>query len=435
MRNDGRRRGLGGGLLLAALVAGLCRPAFAGEEEALRERVAGLEAALARQSDLAGRVGELEAENERLRGRVDELEARDRLPELDDSLAGALERYEAPTSPIRVSGMLATRFAVSGRDGAARNGAFSVPEARLFLDITVADGVYAFFEIETETHGLRSFRTGEMYVTVEDLVPGATGLLTLKAGRFDLPFGEEYLERDADRNPLITHSVADVWGLDEGIEAFGRAGPVGYVVAVTNGGTGNHLDAAPGKAFHGKLFADFAPWLYGSLSFTDSGSTAWPREETALYVSDVWGRPLGEDPTHFRVRGAEADAKLSLDPLRLRGAFGALELDDADPAPGRDVRMHWVVVEAVADLAESLYAAARYSRIETDRGTWFLGAGSPVAEDDPGGIRVERLSIGFGWQFAPHAVLKAEVARVRGRSTRGVRDGEDLFAVELVVGF
>ena len=40
----------------------------------------------------------------------------------------------------------------------------------------------------------------------------------------NLPFGEEYQVRNAIDNPLVTHSLSDVWGIDEGVQVYGTLG-------------------------------------------------------------------------------------------------------------------------------------------------------------------------------------------------------------------
>ena len=77
-------------------------------------------------------------------------------------------------------------------------------------------------------------------------------MLNVRAGRIDVPFGEEYLMRDAIDNPLISHSLPDIWGVDEGIELYGAAGKFSYVVAVQNGGIPATRDftSPPGRLAH-----------------------------------------------------------------------------------------------------------------------------------------------------------------------------------------
>jgi hypothetical protein len=82
--------------------------------------------------------------------------------------------------------------------------------------------VYFFTELNLATResGDLDLRVGELYLDFEDVSKlwGHDRQLNVRAGRFDIPFGEEYLARDAIDNPLISHSLVDLWGVDEGIE-------------------------------------------------------------------------------------------------------------------------------------------------------------------------------------------------------------------------
>src|SRR5206468_8015250 len=91
----------------------------------------------------------------------------------------------------------------------------------------------------TREANAESFQLGELYVDFENVSGawGARGLLGLRAGRINIPFGEEYLVRGPVANPLVSHSLSDIWGVDEGLEAYGRVGPLHYVAAIQNGGT------------------------------------------------------------------------------------------------------------------------------------------------------------------------------------------------------
>src|SRR6185503_10565035 len=100
--------------------------------------------------------------------------------------------------------------------------------------------VYFFSELNIVTREDDDFRlqAGEVYVDFENLSRwwNRDGQLNLRAGRFDIPFGEEYLTRDAIDNPLISHSITDLWGVDEGLELYGEIAGVQYVAALQNGG-------------------------------------------------------------------------------------------------------------------------------------------------------------------------------------------------------
>lgn len=109
-------------------------------------------------------------------------------------------------------------------------------EVKLFLEGALGGNAYLFSEIDVFNRDSNSgdLRTGELYLELEGVsrLWGRDGQMTLRLGRVDIPFGEEYAQRDAIDNPLISHSVADFWGVDEGIEAYGTLGKIQYVLAV-----------------------------------------------------------------------------------------------------------------------------------------------------------------------------------------------------------
>ena len=86
-----------------------------------------------------------------------------------------------------------------------------------------------------------------------------------------VPFGEEYLSRYAIDNPLISHSLSDLWGVDEGVELYGKVGPVRYTMAVQNGGIPDTLDYNDDKSVAGRLEYDPARWLHLSASGMRTG--------------------------------------------------------------------------------------------------------------------------------------------------------------------
>src|SRR5204863_6390770 len=107
-------------------------------------------------------------------------------------------------------------------------------EAPIWTDIYVVGEVNILTREEQDTY----FRIGELFLDFENLARwfNRDRWLNLRVGRLDVPFGEEYLTRDAIDNPLISHSLSDLWGVDEGIEIYGCIGKVKYSLAFQNGG-------------------------------------------------------------------------------------------------------------------------------------------------------------------------------------------------------
>ncbi len=71
-----------------------------------------------------------------------------------------------------------------------------------------------------------------------------------------IPFGEEYMNRYAMENPLISHSLSDFWGIDQGVELYGKFGKFSYAAAVQNGGNGGVEDFDGDKSIAGRISFD-----------------------------------------------------------------------------------------------------------------------------------------------------------------------------------
>jgi hypothetical protein len=98
-----------------------------------------------------------------------------------------------------------------------------------------------------------------------------SGAWGFRPSRFDIPFGEEYLYRDAIDNPLVSHSVSDMWGIDEGAELYGSRGHIDYVLAVQNGGHPSLKDGDQDKAVVARVGVEPRTGLRFSLSGMRTG--------------------------------------------------------------------------------------------------------------------------------------------------------------------
>ncbi|HMC26446.1 MAG TPA: hypothetical protein VKM56_01490, partial [Verrucomicrobiae bacterium] len=141
---------------------------------------------------------------------------------------------------VHLSGEGGAAFFHSGSHGPFPNSEFRIDEAKLFIEASLWKDVYFFSEVNITTReSMDEFmQIGELYVDFENLSRfwNRDGWLNLRVGRMDIPFGEEYLTRDAIDNPLISHSLTDIWGVDEGLEIYGSIAKFQYALAVQNGG-------------------------------------------------------------------------------------------------------------------------------------------------------------------------------------------------------
>lgn len=385
---------------------------------------------------LSGEVGEIRTAAERSRDDLDRLK--------NDAPADEAGRSESGFSlgKVQLTGEGGAAFFESGSRGTSPNAEFRVDEARLFVDAAVWGNVYAYAELdlaERESDDLELY-LGELYLDWEDVSElwGRDGELNLRAGRLYIPFGEEYLERYAIRNPFISHSLSDLWGVDEGIELYGAVEQFSYAVAVQNGGIGTR-DFTADKSVAGRISYDPKPWLHFSVSGMRTGDMSVQDEGLSeIWFGNGWFRSLGSaQTTRFHADLAEADVEARLPRGHVKAFGGYIRYGDNDPAAnnGRDV--FYYSVEAVQDLAGKLYAGARFSQIVAAHGFPIVGNGSM---DDylfgPLTDNLWRLTLGMGYRWNRHLLVKAEYTLEQGKEAGGRRrNHEDLFATEAAFGF
>src|ERR1041385_8655610 len=145
--------------------------------------------------------------------------------------SGHGEQSEAPKAEasfglnkVMISGEGGAGYFHSGSQGVFPKGDFRVDEAKLFVETPVFQDVYFYSEInllQRESFNL-NVQLGECYLDFENIsrLWHRDAMLDLRLGRLDIPFGEEYIYRDAIDNPLISHSLTDFWGVDEGVELY-----------------------------------------------------------------------------------------------------------------------------------------------------------------------------------------------------------------------
>lgn len=407
-------------------------------------------------------------ELERLRARVEALERdRDasRQPEsprsvdLSDAQYSSIDAAPARGTDarpwyenVRISGYGAFGYYDSGGAGGVRHGSFLVKDASLFVEAQVWEKVSFFYEAWI-THylfdGGAGFDDGELYVRFSDLLgTEETARIGVKAGRIDVPFGEDYLRMDAIDDPLISLSAADPWAIDEGAEVYGRSGALHWVLAVTNGNIASGGDDSHSKLWCGKLFGDVCPDLYLSGSVLNAGdtgvSTIWFGRGLITPVGLFGGSAAGTSPSS-QVSSTlwEADARLGESRRCSLGLqVGGAMIDDDVGAFDRT--LVWLEVEPAVHFTPRLSAHVRYSQIGTDdadegyllQGDIF-GAGDELGYDTH---RMQRLACGLSWVLDPHARIKLEVGHdwydvIPGSSFDAANDERLYWAIETVASF
>lgn len=344
---------------------------------------------------------------------------------------------------VRISGEGGVGFFHTGSEGMFPNNEFRVDEARLFVEAPVWGKTYFYGELNFATREEPDVeaRLGELYLEFENVSElwDREKMLSVRVGRMYTPFGEEYETRYAIDNPLISHSLSDLWAVDEGVEIYGTLGPVRYAAAVQNGGIPDTRDFDADKTVAGRVEYEPASWLHLSASGMRTGDLAVNGDQlSAMWFGSGFLRSLGSAGTsHFHADLAEGDIRIRI-PKGHLGAFGGyIRYGDDDPVGnnGRDV--YYYSVEAVRDVTRNLYVGGRFSQI-------FANGGFPIVANGTFGDylfgpltdRIWRLSLGVGYRFSQNLVLKTEYSLEQGHVTSGAgRNHENQLAVEAAFRF
>ncbi|MBI2511518.1 MAG: hypothetical protein HYV96_06030 [Opitutae bacterium] len=408
----------------------------------LRAEDASLQQLLEQNRQLLEQVKAQQKQIDDLRARLDRVEDRSATAPSASRRASAGERDRS----IRLSGEASFGFFRSGADGWAPNSDFRVDDARVFLEAPVWRNVYFFGSVEITTREASDeyFHAGEIYLDVENLwTAGRAATLSLRAGRFNLPFGEEYQVRNVIDNPLVTHSLADIWGIDEGVQLYGALGRVRYNLAVQNGGHKTLRDFDPDKAVIARLALDATPRLTLSASAMRTGDLNVANDVLSeVWFANAFFRALGPAATTrtFAAQLAELDAAYRWRTGHLKAAYGWASFDDDSTTADFSRDLTFYRLEARQQLGSPLFAAARYSAIDAPGGYPLAGLGAagkyfynpfaPLTRD------LHRLSLGLGYRFADPLVWKFEYTFEHGRLVNGAkRADEDMLSTLLGIRF
>lgn len=409
-------------------------------------------ASLHGQDSVESQLRALADQNQRLQQLVQEQQHA--LEELRGEFRGLQDRVDGPgaSAPaagraheIRVSGQVGMAYFKTGSAGQFPNGEFRLDDAKVILEAPVAKNVYVTtgLDLQTRETSDENLHLGEFYVDFENVLGtwGHDRLLNVRAGRFNTPFGEEYDRRSPIDNPLISHSVADVWALDEGVEAYGQAGKFSYVIAVQNGGIPSLHDFDSDKAVAGRLGVDPLRWLHVSASALRTGDINVKNDAlSALWFGNGFFRALGNPATTtvFAAELAELDATARWKGGVLRATGGKVKFDDDDTTRSNVRHLEYSAVEIAQDVAGGAFVAARWSEVRSERGYPLVGWGNfgNYLFASPPTTYLRRLSLGLGYRLSRPAILKFEYAIESGRLTSGAeRNHENLLSTELALQF
>jgi hypothetical protein len=375
-----------------------------------------------------------------LRARLDAMQAAPAGESTSRSSSPALTAKHS----IRLSGEFGAAFFHSGPDGGMPNAEFRIDDAKIFIESPVWKNVYVFAGLDLsirEDYGSPP-AVGEFYLDAEDVwTAGRKNTLNLRIGRFYTPFGEEYQERGVITNPLITHTLADIWGIDQGVEAYGSLGGLNYAIAVQNGGPKTSGRLNSDKAVALRLAVDPSPRLHLSASAMRTGELD-ASDLSELWFANTFFRSIGPTATTrtFSADLVELDAAWRWSKGHLKAAAGRVNYDDDSTTADYSRQIDYHNFELKQAFGANFFGAARYSAIRAPKGYPLAGLGevgkyffNPFG---PRTTRLERLSLGVGYQFAPPLVWKLEYSWETGRLTTGAkRNDEDMFSSLLGVKF
>ncbi len=331
-------------------------------------------------------------------------------------------------------------FFRSGSDGAYPNSSFRVDEARLYLESPVWNNTYFFSELNLVTREAsdENLHLGEVYIDFENVLRHWTDQdwLSLRVGRMFIPFGEEYNVRYAIDNPLISHSLSDLWGVDEGIELYGKAHGFDYALAVQNGGHPELKDFNGDKSVAGRLGYNFGRRARLSFSGLRTGKLSTAEDKMSeLWFGGGFFRSLGAPATTstFQADVFELDAQTFWSGGHLKFAGGYFDYSDDDQAARHTRDGLYYYAEAMQHLTPKLYTAARFSQIHADKGMPIVGNGDfgdyffgPLTRD------LWRLSLGLGYKLSENLLVKLEYSFEQGKLETGERRGQsDFLGAEL----
>jgi hypothetical protein len=278
---------------------------------------------------------------------------------------------------------------------------------------------------------------GELYLQWENMAKhwDLEQLANLRVGQFYTPFGEEYQYRFAIDNPLISHSLSDLWGLGAGVELYGGWKHLSYVIAVQDGGISTLNDMTADKLVVARIGYDPLSWLHFSASAMRTGQLSVTND---VISSEWFGDGLftsigGPGTSVFKANLAEFDAQGKWKGGYVRAAGGYAGYDDNDPSGDNHRDIYYYYLEALQHVTGKFYAVARWSQIRAPQGYLIVGDtatyGLPTSD-------LWRLSLGLGYEFGDHLVLKAEYMFEQGElSTVGPRNHENMVAADAAFKF
>jgi Phosphate-selective porin O and P len=358
---------------------------------------------------------------------------------------GASENSTPPKSgfnfgKVVLGGEGGVGFSKTGPQGFAPNSEFTVDEARLFLEAPIWKDVYFYSEVDLATpeNNNTQVNLGELYVDFENVSQlwGRDDQLCVRAGRMNVPFGEEYLTRYAIDNPLILNSVSDLWAVDPGLEIYGALGKFSYVVAVQNGGGNGVQDDNDDKSVAGRISFDPNQHWHFSVSGIRTGNVN-AQSTSAEWFSSGFFQSIGSPATTtFHVNAVELDLTARWTSGYVRAFGGYAQYGDNDPTMGNNRDIFYYSAEVVQNLPKNFFAVTRFSEVIADKGIPIVGSGNSSVYFSALTTDLWRLSLGIGYRFSDRLIIKTEYSFEGGQQVNGdSRNQENFFGTEVAFKF
>jgi hypothetical protein len=409
---------------------------------------------------------------ERLEHRIDELES--------SSAKGSDRMGHVNWSErIRLSGSSELNYLQGGDYGIFDRSSTQIYDARVFLDAdlgsdarigdtTVYRDAGFTFEWNLIRLGYTQNDVGDLYVDLRGLM--AQDWLNLEVGRFQIPFGENYLRfgRGRKDDPFVALSASPPWFWDEGVKLWGKSGNghLGYVASVTDGEGGINVENNSSKQVTLKLIWDPSEWLHlsasglrtGKLGSTDTPAfgAVWLGEAFpsafgtgANAPSFDHGALLPNGPNQLdNVYVVGGDAVVNLPNVRFWLSGGDARIDSSGASVYDRDLIYWlaeavVQLRMISPLLDPVYLALRANGLGTyDNDQGYL---LDFRYGDVGyNMRsLDTYAIALGVPLGDHITLKAQYTLQNINLVRGITDPEilegadnaDFFGMEIGVHF
>ncbi len=320
------------------------------------------------------------------------------------------------TDNFKLSGFTNAGYVKTGSSGSETDGHFYAGErlfgAGLFLNAQVDNDISVYNELFLYNQAVT---LKDLYVQFKD--PLQTGnLLSLRVGRIDLPYGDEYLWQYPINNPMILRTAEWPWGFSQGVLIFGHSGSIGWQASITDGLATPFLDHddSTDKSLNAKITFNPTNWLHFALSGMNGGNHAasnlnFDSVDITPVGSIVSPSVLGVSPSAMvDFQAWQGDGRIKLGPLQLKGDFGMVYINDVAPFART---LTYYFGEAKFDFTRELYICGRYSAIGTfdeNEGYMFGGDYDNATEFGYDVESFSRAGIALGYKLGKNTIFKIE---------------------------